>query len=209
MAHEAARAGSRSDAVARSQDAACLAACCILNTDHEADQDALAWSRSHWQLGTRGPSELELKLFECSPGDPVMFLPGNRFEFARDARDPSEAVAAIVLAAPDELGQLTDLAAWEPETGRMALLLGRVSMLGQDNLYGWRLCEPLLMHDTPLEWLMAGREGVFVIDPERASPLLRAVEPLGVQSPEFGRQIQAALTIRAPRILVATRRRAP
>ena len=131
------------------------------------------------------------------------------FEFARDARDPSEAVAAIVLAAPDELGQLTDLAAWEPETGRMALLLGRVSMLGQDNLYGWRLCEPLLMHDTPLEWLMAGREGVFVIDPERASPLLRAVEPLGVQSPEFGRQIQAALTIRAPRILVATRRRAP
>jgi hypothetical protein len=81
-------------------------------------------------------------------------------------------------------------------------------MLGQDNLHGWRLGEPLIIHETPLEWLQAGREGVFVIDPQRASPLLRLVEPLGVKRPEFGRQLQAALTIRAPRIVVAAQRRA-
>jgi hypothetical protein len=137
-----------------------------------------------------------------------VFLHSNRFEFARYARDASEAVAAIVFAAPDELGQLIDLAAWEPETGRLALWLGRVSMLGQDNLYGWRVGDPLTVPETPLEWLQAGREGVCVIDPQRASPLLRMVEPLGVKRPAFGRQLQATLTIRAPRIVVAAQRRA-
>jgi hypothetical protein len=110
--------------------------------------------------------------------------------------------------APDDLGDPLDLAAWEPETGRLALWLGRVAMLGQGNLYGWRIGEPLVVHETPLEFLQAGREGVFVIDPQRASPLLRMVEPLGVKRPEFGRQLQAALAIRAPRIVVAENRRA-
>jgi hypothetical protein len=34
------------------------------------------------------------------------------------------------------------------------------------------------------------------------------VEPLGVKRPEFGRWLQATLTIRAPRIEVAAQRRA-
>ena len=65
-----------------------------------------------------------------------------------------------------------------------------------------------IVHETPLEWLQAGREGVFVIDPQGASPLLRMVEPLAVKRPEFGRQLLSALTIRAPRIVVAENRRA-
>jgi hypothetical protein len=226
------RAGPRCDAVTGSQDTACFAACSILNaTDHEPHQDALAWSPADWRLAIRGPSELELELSNCAPVacdstmhahlwargvrnlaglqvEPVVFLPNNRFELARHARDASEAIPAVVFAAPDELGQRIDLAAWEPETGRLALWLGRISMLGQDNLYGWRLGAPLMVHETPLEWLQAGREGVFVIDPQRASLLLGMVEPLGVKRPEFGREPQAALTIRAPRIVVAAQRRA-
>jgi hypothetical protein len=225
------RAGPRCDAVTGSQDTAC-SACSILNaTDHEPHQDALVWSPADWRLAIRGPSELELELSNCAPVacdstmhahlwargvrnlaglqvEPVVFLPNNRFELARHARDASEAIPAVVFAAPDELGQLIDLAAWEPETGRLALWVGRISMLGQDNLYGWRLGDPLMVHETPPEWLQAGREGVFIIDPQRASLLLRMVEPLGVKRPEFGRQLQAALTIRAPRIVVAAKGRA-
>ena len=204
---------------------------CSDNANPEATQDDLAWSRTDWWLANGGPNELELKLMECPPvasdvgrhaelwtrgvrwtadlyDEPVVFLQDGGFKFARDVRDASEAVAAIIFPAPDELGQLIDLAAWDPETGRLALWLGRVSMLGQDNLYGCRLGEPLMVHETSLEWLQAGREGVFIIDPQRASLLLRMVEPLGVKRPEFGRQLQAALTIRAPRIVVATQRRA-
>jgi hypothetical protein len=197
----------------------------------EANQDDIAWSPADWRLANGGPNELELELRECPPVasdverhaelwargvrrtadlyvEPVVFLQNGGFEFARVVRDASEAVAAIIFPAPDERGQLIDLAAWEPETGRLALFLGRVSMLGQDNLYGWRVGEPLLVHESPLEWLRAGREGVFVIDPQCASSLLRMVEPLGVKRPEYGRQLQTALTIRAPRIVVAAQRRA-
>ena len=140
--------------------------------------------------------------------EPVVFLPNDQFEFARDARDASGAVVAVVFLASDDLGNPLDLAAWEPETGRVALWLGRVSMLGQDKLYGWRIGEPLVAHESSLEWLQAGREGVFVIEPQRASPLLRMIEPLGVKRPELGRQLLSALTIRAPRIVVAENRRA-
>jgi hypothetical protein len=194
----------------------------------EATQDDLAWAPADWRLATGDSSECEMALLDSTPVasdlpthtglsarairetaglyvEPVVFLPNGCFEFARDARDASCAVIALVFLAPDDLGNAFDLAAWEPETGRLALWLGRVSMLGQDNLYHLRLGAPLIVHETPLEWLQAGRGGVFVIDHQRASPLLRMVEPLGVKRPEFGRQLQAALTIRAPRIVVAAR----
>jgi hypothetical protein len=194
-------------------------------------QDDLAWSPTDWRLANGGSSECEMALLDSTPiasdprmhaslwalgiremaalyAEPVVFLPNNCFEFARDARDASGAVVAVVFHAPDDLGNPLDLAAWEPKSGRLALWLGRVSMLGQDNLYAWRLGEPLVAHETALEWLQAGRAGVFVIDPQRASLLLRMVEPLGVKRPTFGRQLQTALTIRAPRIVVAAQRRA-
>jgi hypothetical protein len=199
----------------------------VLNTaDLEAGRVSLAWSPTDWRLAKGGLSECEMALLDSTPVasdlpthtglsargiretaglyvEPVVFLPNDRFEFARDARDASGAIVAVVFLASDDLGNAFDLAAWEPKTGRLALWLGRVSMLGQDNLYGWRLGKPLMVHETPLEWLQAGRDGVFVIDPQRASSLLRMVEPLGVKRPDFGRRLQAALTICAPRIVVA------
>lgn len=233
MAHpDAARASPRSDAAAGPQTVTKLGGSwCSDTANPEATQDDIAWSPADWRLASGGRNELELELMECPPvasdverhaelwargvrqtadlyDEPVVFLQNGGFEMARGVRDASEAVAAIIFPAPDELGQLIDLAAWEPGTGRLALLLGRVSMLGEDNLYGWRVGEPLVVHETPLEWLKAGREGVFVINSQRASPLLRMVEPLGVKRPELGRQLREALTIRAPRIVVAEDRRA-
>jgi hypothetical protein len=191
----------------------------------ESAQDEFIWSPADLRLVDGGLCRREMELLDCEPVasdeathcqlwalgvrwtaalcfESVVFLPGGRFEFARDVLDASGAVVAIVFPAPDDLSQLLDIAAWDPETGRLALLLGRVAMLGQDNLYGWRLGEPLAMHETPLDWLKADREGVFVIDPERASPLLRRVEPLGVKRASFGRRMREAMTIRAPRIVV-------
>jgi hypothetical protein len=229
MVHEAARIGPRSDAAADPQMITKFGASWHPSTAKpEAIQEDLAWSPADWRLANGGSSECEMALLDSTPVasdlrmhaslwalgiremadlyvEPVVFLANGCFEFARVVRDASEAVAAIIFPAPDERGQLIDLAAWEPETGRLALLLARVSMLGQDNLYGWRVGEPLLVHESPLEWLRAGREGVFVIDPQCASSLLRMVEPLGVKRPDYGRQLQTALAIRAPRIVVAAR----
>jgi hypothetical protein len=64
------------------------------------------------------------------------------------------------------------------------------------------------MHETALDWLRADREGVVVVDPQRASPLLRMVEPLGVRRASFGRRVHEAMTIAPPRIVVASTKRA-
>jgi hypothetical protein len=197
----------------------------------EIEQEELAWSPADLRLVNGGLCRREMELLDCelvasdeamhsrrgalgvrgTAGlyfEAVVFLPGDRFEFARDARDASGAAVAVIFAARDDLDQLLDLAAWSPDSGRLALLLGRVAMLGQDNIYGWRLGEPLAMHETPLQWLQSNRQGVFVIDPQKASPLLRMVEPLGVKRASFGRRMREAMTIRAPRIVVAENRRA-
>ena len=226
---QTARASPRADAVTGSLNAAMLGGLQRFDTvNPETTRDDLGWSRADWRLANGDLSECEMALLDSTlvasdppthtglsargigetAGlyvEPVVFLPNGCFEFARDAHDASGAVVAVIFLAPDDLGNAFDLGAWKPETGRLALWLGRVSMLGQDNLYNWRLGDPLMVHETPLEWLQAGRGGVFVIDPRRASPLLRMVEPLGVKRPQFGRQLQAALTIRAPRIVVAAR----
>jgi hypothetical protein len=139
---------------------------------------------------------------------PVCFLSGGRFEFARYLRDAAGNVLAVIIPARDETGELADLAALNLDTGALAMWRGRVAMLGQENILAPRIGEPLLVHETPIDWLRAEREGVFVISSHSAAPLLRMGEPLGVQSARFGQRLRDALTIPAPRIVVATNQRA-
>ena len=89
--------------------------------------------------------------------DVVVFLPGGRFEFARGLRDATGAKTAIIIPALDEYLQLADLVALDLETGAIATWLGRVAMLGQQWLSAATFDEPLLVHETPLDWLRAGR----------------------------------------------------
>jgi hypothetical protein len=140
--------------------------------------------------------------------EPVCFLSGGRFEFARYLRDATGNVLAVIIPARDETGELADLAALNLDTGALATRQGRVAMLGQENILAPRIGEPLLVHETPIDWLRADREGVFVISSHSAAPLLRMGEPLGVQSARFGQRLRDALTIPAPRIVVATNQRA-
>jgi hypothetical protein len=197
----------------------------------EATQDDFAWSPADGRLVNGGLCKCEAALLDSTPVvsdvgwhsliwalgirsaaglhfDSVVCLPGGRFDFARDVRDATGAVVALIVPAHDDMGDLDDLVALDLDRDFLGTWLGQATMLGQHNLYGWRVGEPLIAHETPLEWLQAGREGVFIIDTQRASPLLRMVEPLGVKRPEFGRQLQAALTIHPPKIVVAENRRA-
>lgn len=133
--------------------------------------------------------------------DAVCFLPGDRFEFGRDMRDATGARDAIIVPAMNEFGELTDLAAWLPHTGELALWRGVVSMLGQNNIFAPRLGEPLLVHENVADWLRAGRRGVVIIDPARALMLL-AGDRLAVADAKFGRRLRDALRLPAPKIFV-------
>jgi hypothetical protein len=138
----------------------------------------------------------------------VLFRPAGRFDLAREAGAVFGLVSAIIIPVHDETGDIVDLAAWNPDDGALALWRGVAAMLGAENIFAPRFGEPLLVHETPLDWLRAGRRGVFIVDPQRAAPLLRLGEPLGVRREAHGRRLRQALTILAPRIVVASNARA-
>jgi len=133
----------------------------------------------------------------------VIFRPGGWFDFSSEVGTARGSVAGVIIPLRDETGDLVDLAAWNPDDGALALWRSVASMLGAENIFTPRLGEPLLVHETPLDWLRAGRDGVFLVDPQRAAPLLRLAEPLGVKRDAHGRSLHQVLTIPAPRIVVA------
>jgi hypothetical protein len=188
---ESVRAGPRGDAVTCSQDAAHGGAWHLLRANHEAAQDdVVAWSLADSQLANGGLCKCAVALLEASPVvsdvswysllwaldvrsaadlhfDAVVPLPSGRFDFARDVRDATSAVVALIVPAHDDTGELDDLVALDLERDFLGTWLGQASMLGQHNLYGWRVGEPLVAHETALDWLRADRQGVFVINPQR------------------------------------------
>ncbi len=138
----------------------------------------------------------------------ALLPPAGLFEFPHEVGAVFGLVSAIIIPVHDETGDIVDLAAWNPDGGALALWRGAASMLGAENIFASRLGEPLLVHETPLDWLRAGRRGVHIIDPQRAAPLLRLSEPLGVKREAHSRRLRQALTIPAPHIVVASNARA-
>ena len=146
--------------------------------------------------------------FDFLQAEPVVFLPNDRFEFARNLRDAAGAEIAALIPCRDESGDITDIAAWELTSDKTALWRGAVGMLGEDNLEP-RLDEPLLVHETVTGWLRHGRRGIFILDYFHAAYVFLATFPtLGVQDERFGRKLRETLTIQAPPIRVAAKARA-
>ncbi len=132
--------------------------------------------------------------FDSLVHEVVVFLPGGRFEFARDLRDATGAKAAVIIPARDEDFEHVDLVALDLETSAIATWLGRVAVLGQEWLAAATLDEPLMVHETPLDWLRAGREGLYVVDAGRAARLL-AGRSIAVKDVAHGVELCAALRL--------------
>lgn len=64
--------------------------------------------------------------------------------------------------------------------------------------------QALQVHETPLQWLIAERQGVVIVDPRRAPSLLRSAAPLAASSVAFGRRLRNLLTLSSPSIYVPT-----
>ncbi len=133
----------------------------------------------------------------------VLDSSGRRFEFERFSRFHIDADAAFIILALDLDGQPADLVAWRPDPrGFLGSWLGRAPLLGEEQLEMPRLDLPLRVHETPLEWLKHGREGVVVIDPKMAAPALIDAAPLAVSTPAFAVRLRNMLHRTPPRIVV-------
>lgn len=131
--------------------------------------------------------------------DRVVFTGSDCFEFGRYAK--GDAVSAYTFILENEFGEPFDIAAWRPPT--LALWLGRASVLGEEQVCGPRLDDPLVVHETVLGWLQAARQGIFVVNYRHAAQLLRC-ENLVVATAEHARFLRRELTLAAPPIRVGT-----
>jgi len=126
----------------------------------------------------------------------------GRFEFGRYV-DHEMVRGALVALAFDRDGHAADIVAWR--TGSepfVASWLGQIGLLGEENLDGARLGEPLVVHPDPMAWLRSGREGVVVVDAIRAGPMLRqAGEMVGGSHAERNR-LNAIMRVDLPKIIV-------
>lgn len=122
------------------------------------------------------------------------------FDFADDA--DGDLVDVVIILARDELGSPSDFIAWAPKTNRVAGWYGVEPLLGADQLYAPRLCEPLMVFATVREWLIGERQGVVVIDPRRAKRVLNDVGTLAASSPAFGLRLRTFLHVAPTPIVV-------
>jgi hypothetical protein len=126
----------------------------------------------------------------------------RHFDFARDLDDPAEAVTALLIAARDESGDVVDIVAARPCDGRIATWLGRVGILGLQNIFAPRLeCEALAVHLDALAWLRDDRRGVVIVNSTRAKSELADAGPFRATSIAHGRALRDALAFN-PEIFV-------
>jgi hypothetical protein len=128
--------------------------------------------------------------------------------FSSDRRwfDPSpDGVTAFVVEVRDQFGEHADWAAWRPRSGSFATSIGALPMLGIENCFRPRVGE-LVIHASPLSWLVAGRSGVLLRDIPQAVDWLRDAGPLLFESREQAQAVRDASTI--GNIFVMKQRRA-
>jgi hypothetical protein len=144
------------------------------------------------RFASKGVSELAL----CEPwpvlSDRVIFNGKGLFDFAREIDDEG-AVNCFTIAVTGTSG-VVDIAAWQPVTRRIALLLGRGFALGENQLWDPRFNdEPVMVWRSPFGWLRSCHEGLVILRPRAAHFYLGHLPALAVEDVEHGEELEKLL----------------
>jgi hypothetical protein len=152
-----------------------------------------------------GVAQIDLAVPDMVLGANVVFF-DRTFAFPDELDEPEDVTSAFITICRDDYGDAIDLAAWSPSTERMATWLGRAWAIDQFRLMRPRLAESgaLPVHKSPLEWLRARRDGIVIIDSERAKWQIAYLgRSLIVEDVSHGRTLRHALTMPEPEIFVS------
>lgn len=120
---------------------------------------------------------------------------------------------ALVFRAEDR-GEVIDLIAWQPRTGTLASWRGQAFCLGDmDDIFNpatYFAGDALRVHATPLDWLLADRDGIVIVQPDLAPACLANCQRIRCSSKAHARQVENWLKPRKPtvEILVEVEERA-
>jgi len=150
----------------------------------------------------RGVDALTLATPWPMRADRVQFDGTGFFDFARNT-DSGNAAPAFVIGVLGD-GGLIDLCAWQLETDRTALWLGRGFALGETQL-AFRPHEPLPVWRTPLAWLRANRVGIVILNVSAAWSRLADL-PILAEDIQHGNSLEKLLKPPRPLPTIFVRR---
>ncbi len=131
----------------------------------------------------------------------VKFVGPHAFDF--DADGDADATRAIVFRAEDR-SECSDLIAWSASKGRIASWHGNTFCLGDlDDCFNpgsWALGGGLFVHENPLAWLQAKRDGITIVRPDLTYAMLRHVPRLVFADAAYGRQVRQWLAPPKPSV---------
>ena len=162
----------------------------------------ITWKIFAWLLRQGAPSSA--LVYPESPRRARVVFDADQpfFDFADDVG--GERVDALIFLPRNDLGNPCDLTAWTSTRLKLASWFGAAALLGADDILAPRLTieGALQVHRTPLGWLRAGRDGVVIIDPRRATVELRDFGPLADEDQAHGLELQQLLRRMEPKIYV-------
>ncbi len=121
--------------------------------------------------------------------------------------DGAAGVLMMVARGPD--GCAADHVAIDLRTGWCGTEGGGVAMLGEHEIREDMRDDALMVHETAVDWLKAGRRGVAILDRRRSIPMLRDAGPLLVSNTAWGMELDKMLRLPGPDISVAIENPAP
>lgn len=126
------------------------------------------------------------------------------FDFADEVDDDRQIETVLIFLARDEYGEVVDLIAWAPASSRVGAWFGCAPALGLEALSLPRIDHngALPVFFDPWRWLAAGRDGLVLIDPIKAAPILRDAGPLLAENVDAGVQLLEIAQAKPPRVLV-------
>lgn len=120
---------------------------------------------------------------------------------------------ALTFRATDR-GEVVDLVAWQPHTGALASWRGQAFCLGDvDDIFNpatYFAGNALRVHATPLDWLLADRDGIVIVRSDLVPAYLANCHRIRFSSKSHARQVEKWLKPREPmvEILVEVEERA-
>ena len=114
-----------------------------------------------------------------------------------------EGERALTFRAEDR-GKVIDLIAWQPKTGKLASWCGQAFCLGDfddiSNPATYFAGDALRIHKTPLEWLLADRDGIVIVRPDLASAYLANCPRICCSNENHARQVEKYLQPAKPSV---------
>jgi hypothetical protein len=116
----------------------------------------------------------------------VAFTGNNTFELDADG----ERVLTFLI---EDHGKVIDIATWQPRTGKLATWLATGFAIGQEAIFNpatYFAGGALLVHETPLQWLQAKREGIVILRPDLAHAYLAGCRRIVCSDAAHARQVE-------------------